>query len=146
MAWQDTERASFTERDFVNSSTWQETASLVAAGLRWLARPARGDLFIYFSDADNLRHNEVSGRSRNSAVNRLLRLLSVKMMAVGARFHVEWQARTHPMQMAADALSRADVDGFNAVVPDPARVRRRVPLDADIVSEMAAAAASSADG
>jgi hypothetical protein len=139
--WDDTQRSSFTGKLYANSSTWQETASMVAAGLRWLELPGRGDMFVYFSDADNLRHNNDARRSKNAAVNGLLRLLAVRLIEARARFRVVWQSREDPMQCAADCLSRADFDGFQTVVPGPHRARRRDFLHTGIGRLMAEAGA-----
>lgn len=123
--WNPQERASFSTRGFANSSTWQETTALVAATLTWLEKGHRGQVFVYYSDANNLRLNHDSGRSTNSAVNNLLRLLASHLMARDCRLEVVWQPRSHPMQEAADYLSRADPRGFTRARHGHGRLRRK---------------------
>lgn len=60
--WSPHERASFSGRGFANSSTWQETTALAVAALTWLETGHRGETFVYYSDADNLRLNHETGR------------------------------------------------------------------------------------
>lgn len=126
--WESHEKASFTERDFANSSTWQETVSLAAATLSWMERKEGGSTFVYFSDADNLRLNHTAGRSKNTAVNSILRMLAVHLIEEKCRLEVVWQPRTHPMQQSADFLSRGDVEGFRSAAEDNRRLKRiRLP-------------------
>lgn len=125
--WEPHERASFKTGDFANSSTWQETTALVAAALSWIEEGHRGECFVYFSDAENLRHNFLAGRSSNSAVNGLLRLLAVQLIEVECRLEVVWQPRTHTMQKAADCLSRDDPIGCREIL-GPGMHRQIKPL------------------
>lgn len=122
--WEAHERASFSGREFSNSSTWQETVAAAAASLSWLEEGNRGKLFVYFSDAENLRHNDITGRSNNAAVNGLLRMLSEQLMTNDCRMEVVWQPRTHQMQRAADLLSRDDTKAFREALGDRRGLRR----------------------
>jgi hypothetical protein len=115
-AWTAAERASFTlgkGADLKNSSTLQEARCLTSAIAAWVkTSPSQGAVFNYFTDARNLRHLLVKGRSSKEIINLELRRIHTMCVESGLHIRAHWHPRGCWAGVLADCLSRGDFQGF----------------------------------